>query len=65
LKPRIAAVLAVYSTAPWAAAPTTMTFLTPLSFRMFSRSVFANLSTPDETTGSSAVGAIVAGRSET
>jgi len=42
-----------------------MTFLTPLSFRMFSRSVFANLSTPDETTGSSAVGAIVAGRSET
>src|SRR5207244_4720719 len=55
--PRIAAPLAVYSTAPCAAVPTTITVLVPLSLRIFSRSVPENLSTPDDITGSFAAGA--------
>ncbi|MCK9227750.1 MAG: hypothetical protein M0P30_08155 [Syntrophorhabdaceae bacterium] len=49
LNPRSAAPLAVYNTAPCAAVPATMTVVTPLFLRMFSRSVPRNLSGPDET----------------
>ncbi len=47
--PRNAAPLPVNSTAPLAAVPTTITVLMPLSLRIFSRSVFRNLSASDVT----------------
>src|SRR6476469_1600709 len=53
---RIAAPLAVYSTAPCAATPAMTTVLIPFCFNNDSSSVPTNLSTPDDTTGSSFVG---------
>src|SRR5450830_159056 len=47
LMPRSATALPVYNTAPLAAVPVTITAVMPLSFRIFSRSVFRNLSGPD------------------